>query len=178
MFAQCSSQFRGTLTAWTTTSLLGISVGFIGCQPSTAPPAQTQTTTHSGATSTTAASPVDEIQQALSLLDPTDRVLADQQKFCAVATESPLGSMGKPVKVMVDGEAVFLCCAGCKEHALEKPAETLAAVAKLKTANAPKTTDGPSATESSATESTPTAAPEPSAPATEATTPAPSDEAK
>lgn len=75
------------------------------------------------------------ITEALAQLSPEDRVLAESQKFCAVATESPLGSMGTPLKIAVNGEPVFLCCGGCKGKALRNPEETLASVAKLKLAN-------------------------------------------
>jgi hypothetical protein len=36
-------------------------------------------------------------------------------------TDQPLGSMGKPVKVRVQGRTVFLCCAGCKTKLLANP---------------------------------------------------------
>lgn len=75
------------------------------------------------------------IEEAFSKLSPEDRVLAESQKFCAIATTSPLGSMGTPLKIDVNGEAVFLCCAGCKNKALRNPEETLASVAKLKAEN-------------------------------------------
>ena len=100
-------------------------------------------------TSPIAATPVDEssshaehgelnpaaIAEAFAQLSPEDRLLAEAQKFCAVATESPLGSMGTPLKIDVNGEPVFLCCAGCKGKALRNPEETLASVAKLKSEN-------------------------------------------
>lgn len=75
------------------------------------------------------------ITEALAQLSPEDRVLAESQKFCAIATENPLGSMGTPLKLDVNGETVFLCCAGCKGKALRNPEETLASVAKLKSEN-------------------------------------------
>jgi hypothetical protein len=40
--------------------------------------------------------------------------------------------MGVPVKVMLKGQPVFLCCKGCKEDALANPDEMLAKVEKLK----------------------------------------------
>mgnify|MGYP001011980111 CR=1 FL=1 len=51
---------------------------------------------------------------------PTDKELIEQQKTCPV-TDQPLGSMGKPVKVVVKGRTVFLCCAGCKKKLLADP---------------------------------------------------------
>ena len=96
-----------------------------------------------------AATPVDEssshaehgesdpaaIAEAFAQLSPEDRLLTEAQKFCAVATENPLGSMGTPLKIDVNGEPVFLCCAGCKGKALRNPEVTLASVAKLKSEN-------------------------------------------
>ena len=75
------------------------------------------------------------IAEAFAQLSPEDRLLAESQKYCAVAIESPLGSMGTPLKIEVNGEPVFLCCAGCKGKALRNPEETLASVAKLKSEN-------------------------------------------
>jgi hypothetical protein len=43
----------------------------------------------------------------------SDKELIEKQKTCPV-TDEPLGSMGKPVKVVAKGRTVFLCCAGCK----------------------------------------------------------------
>jgi hypothetical protein len=75
------------------------------------------------------------ITEAFTQLSPEDRLLAESQKFCAVATENSLGSMGVPLRIEVNGEPVFLCCAGCKDKAFLNPEETLASVAKLKSEN-------------------------------------------
>ena len=65
-------------------------------------------------------------------------LLAVAQRLCPVMDDSRLGSMDVPVKVMIDGQAVFLCCEGCKDVAMEKPKETLARVKQfLKTKAAP-----------------------------------------
>jgi hypothetical protein len=77
-----------------------------------------------------------KIQSALDQLDPADRKLAEAQKFCATDPESRLGSMGKPAKVMIKDQPVFLCCKGCEKAARKDPDKTLAAVKKLKSANA------------------------------------------
>jgi hypothetical protein len=58
-----------------------------------------------------------------------DRKLVDAQKLCRSADR--LGRWA-PVKVILDGKAVFLCCKGCEEEAREHPEQTLAAVEKLK----------------------------------------------
>jgi hypothetical protein len=71
-------------------------------------------------------------EKALAQLAPEDRKLAEAQKVCPV-TGAALGEMGAPVKVTVKGQAVFLCCDGCKKKALADPDKTLAAVEKAKT---------------------------------------------
>src|SRR5262249_61423256 len=48
-------------------------------------------------------------------LSPADRELATRQKICPV-TDEPLGSMGVPFKVVIDGLPVFLCCDGCEDE--------------------------------------------------------------
>jgi hypothetical protein len=45
-------------------------------------------------------------------LSPADRALAARQKVCPVTGE-PLDSMGGPVRVVVAGRTVFVCCEGC-----------------------------------------------------------------
>src|SRR5438067_918109 len=53
------------------------------------------------------------IPDEVAKLDPEDRKLAEAQRWCAVNTDKPLGSMGKPYKVMVKDQPVFLCCEHC-----------------------------------------------------------------
>jgi hypothetical protein len=57
-------------------------------------------------------------------LAPADRVLAIQQKICPV-TRKPLGSMGTPMKVVVSGRTIFLCCEGCESKLRAGPARYL-----------------------------------------------------
>jgi hypothetical protein len=76
-----------------------------------------------------------KIAEALAGLNKEDRSLVDSQKYCAVMTDSLLGSMGAPLKVEVNGKAVFLCCKGCKTMALRDSDATLATVAKLRSEN-------------------------------------------
>lgn len=71
------------------------------------------------------------IQQHLAKLGPEDRKLADAQVFCVVMNESKLGSMGVPIKVMVEDQPVFLCCKGCVRRAQMNPKQTLAKRAEL-----------------------------------------------
>ena len=75
-----------------------------------------------------------KISAAIAKLSEEDRATVTAQNFCVVESNSPLGSMGMPHKVMVAGQPVFLCCAGCEEDALKDPLATLAKVEKLKAA--------------------------------------------
>ena len=72
-----------------------------------------------------------KINAALARLSSEDRELAVKQKFCAVSDTSRLGSMGPPVKVLIEGKPVFLCCEGCRESALGDPQATLSKVDEL-----------------------------------------------
>jgi len=86
--------------------------------------------TSTGVTSVRPSTPEDtpsKVEASLAKLSPEDRRLAEAQKTCPILG-SLLGSMGPPVKVMLDGEPVFLCCPTCKQKALEHPQETLAKV--------------------------------------------------
>jgi hypothetical protein len=56
-----------------------------------------------------------EINEALAKLSPEDRALAEKQKTCPV-TDEPLGSMGTPIKVTVEGRDAFVCCEGCVDE--------------------------------------------------------------
>ena len=56
----------------------------------------------------------------MAKLAPEDRALAEKQKICPVTGEM-LGSQGKPIKVTVKGQIVFLCCPGCEEPLKKDP---------------------------------------------------------
>ena len=73
-----------------------------------------------------------EVQAALAKLTVADRDLAKQQRECAVLPNSLLGSMGTPLKLMIEGQPVFICCAACEVPAKENPSKTLQRVANLK----------------------------------------------
>ena len=73
-----------------------------------------------------------EIAASLAKLSPEDQKLARAQGYCPVMADSPLGSMGAPIKINVNGQSVFLCCKGCQKKAFANPAKTLAAVEALK----------------------------------------------
>ena len=72
---------------------------------------------------------VEEAPTEVKILSPEDRQLAKIQKLCPV-TDLPLDSMGGPVKVLVEGRSVFICCEGCRESLLSDPAKYLAKLKK------------------------------------------------
>jgi len=72
------------------------------------------------------------IKANFAKMSDEDRPLAEAQKYCAVETDSKLGGMGMPIKVILNGEAVFICCKGCKKMAEKDPDKTLANVKELK----------------------------------------------
>jgi hypothetical protein len=77
--------------------------------------------------------PIDEakIQAALAKLSDADRPLAEAQKYCPVE-KTRLGSMGKPARIDIDGQAVFLCCSGCAAEARADAKKTLGQVAQFR----------------------------------------------
>jgi hypothetical protein len=60
--------------------------------------------------------PQSEIDRELAKLPEGDRELARAQRVCPVSGQ-PLGSMGVPIKVSVDGRSFFICCEACEEEA-------------------------------------------------------------
>ena len=93
----------------------------------------------SGVTNIRPSTPVDEEAKLHSVfkgLSPEDSELIKQQKFCPIIENSLLGSMGIPVKVMIEGQPVFLCCDGCRDAAIENPTKTLDRVRELKQSKA------------------------------------------
>jgi uncharacterized protein (TIGR03000 family) len=74
-----------------------------------------------------------EVTKNLARLKPDDRLLAEAQHFCAVQRGIPLGSMGEPVKVVLKGQPVFLCCEACLKKAHDNPDLTLEQLKKIKT---------------------------------------------
>ena len=72
-----------------------------------------------------------EQKAAFAKLSDEDRPLAEAQGYCAVTAE-PLGSMGPPLKLVVNEQPVFVCCKGCEKKAQSNPDKTLAKVEELK----------------------------------------------
>ena len=75
-----------------------------------------------------------KVKAGLSKLAPADRQLAEAQNTCPVLDGSRLGSMGAPVKLVLDGKPVFVCCGGCTDKANAEPGKTAAKAAALRTA--------------------------------------------
>jgi hypothetical protein len=92
-------------------SILGLSFAVLGCGSKPSPPANPESHhshEHKPHEET-------EVDQAFAKLSPEDREAAIAQKMCPVSDQA-LGSMGKPIKVIVEGQEVFVCCAGCVEE--------------------------------------------------------------
>jgi hypothetical protein len=66
----------------------------------------------------------EKVDTGLRGLPAGDRALAEIQKTCPV-TGKPLGSMGVPQRVEVDGRTVFVCCEGCTSALQAEPARYL-----------------------------------------------------
>lgn len=61
----------------------------------------------------------------MAALTDAERAAVLAQKICPVTSE-PLGSMGSPLKVTVEGRDVWLCCEGCVDAIKKDPAKYLA----------------------------------------------------
>lgn len=91
--------------------------------------------TAAGASTVRPSTPADleaKIAADLAKLGQADRKLAEAQVYCPVLKGSPLGSMGVPIKLMIQNQPVFLCCDGCEKGALANPQRTIDEIAKLK----------------------------------------------
>lgn len=72
----------------------------------------------------------EEIKNIKMLPDAADQKLALAQKVCLVGDPDHLGEMGVPVKEVVKGKTVFLCCKACVEELKKDPDKYLAKLAK------------------------------------------------
>ncbi|MDA1054705.1 MAG: hypothetical protein O3C40_30120 [Planctomycetota bacterium] len=57
---------------------------------------------------------------ALAQLTADDRPLVQRQGMCPVMDE-PLGGHGTPIKLLVDGRPLYVCCEGCVEQVEQNP---------------------------------------------------------
>ncbi|MCI0379097.1 MAG: hypothetical protein L0Y72_07005 [Gemmataceae bacterium] len=75
-----------------------------------------------------------QIRAARAKLSAEDQGLVDEQEFCPIKEQNRLGVNGTPIKVILKGQPVFLCCSDCREQALANPQNTLARLEELKNA--------------------------------------------
>ncbi len=73
----------------------------------------------------------------LAKLPDTERREVLEQELCVVLEDSKLGSMGVPLRLVIEGKPVYICCKGCTKEALADPKATLAKVDKLKATRKP-----------------------------------------
>jgi multidrug efflux pump subunit AcrA (membrane-fusion protein) len=74
---------------------------------------------------------MEKVSASLKKLSPEDKKLAQVQRFCPIRND-PLGSMGVPVKLTIDGKSVFICCKGCVADAQANPVKTLVRIEEFK----------------------------------------------
>jgi len=70
-----------------------------------------------------------EVPEGLKELSAEDRAAAEKQRLCPVSDEL-LGAMGKPYKITVQEQTVFLCCPSCEEQLRKYPEKYLAKLKK------------------------------------------------
>ena len=102
---------------------------FVGCGSDT--PSKPSAARPPGTPSRQLAEEVDDHSHGPAL-SPEDQALADAQKVCPVTGEEFGGDMGPPVKLIVQGEPIFICCTGCEKKIKADPDKYLAKVAELK----------------------------------------------
>jgi hypothetical protein len=71
----------------------------------------------------------DEIAEIKKIESPEDQKIALAQKICPSSGDH-LGEMGKPVKVVLKDQTVFLCCGSCVKDAKANPDAMLAKIGK------------------------------------------------
>jgi hypothetical protein len=73
-----------------------------------------------------------EIKATREKLSAEDRALVEAQEWCAIMPDDRLGCMGAPIKLMIKGQPVFLCCKGCEKEARADEDKTLAKAEAMK----------------------------------------------
>ncbi len=120
-----------TVRHWFAGVVIAGSVALVGCGGGTPTPTPKPTSAehagaeHAGTTANTGPA------ANLAKLSVEDKELAEGQKVCPMTGE-PLGSMGVPPKITLNGQTVFLCCNGCIKDAKADPDKTLKALAEKK----------------------------------------------
>jgi hypothetical protein len=113
------------MTVFPTLRLLGLVV-LAGCQGKPSPD-MTKIAPGPAPTDTDA-----DIEANLSQLGPEDQQLAEQQKYCPMMEGVRLGEMGRPYKVTVQGDSMFVCCKNCVRAAQNEPDRALANIRDLR----------------------------------------------
>ena len=81
------------------------------------------------------------INESMSQLSPEDRKAAEAQKFCPVGVtfddkgkpvRGLLGSVGKPVKMLIKDQPVFIMCPSCTKEFEESTDKYLAVLGKIR----------------------------------------------
>lgn len=72
----------------------------------------------------------EQVREGVFASTLADAAAIAAQKTCPVMDE-PLGGMGVPGKVDVQGKAVYICCAGCAKKLVAEPEEYLAKLKKM-----------------------------------------------
>lgn len=106
--------------------IIVVVAGLSGCVDKPAPTVEQVSSTG------TKASAVDEVAVERAKLSPGDRALVEAQEWCVISEDSKLGSMGAPIKLDIKGQAIFICCKGCKGPVERNPDKTLKRVEELK----------------------------------------------
>ena len=70
---------------------------------------------------------MEKMKAELAKLSSEDAASAEAQHACPVSGEM-LGTMGAPIKVDVNGETVWICCAGCEDTVRSDPEKYLAKI--------------------------------------------------
>lgn len=103
--------------------ILGL-VAFSGCADQKAPEGE------SAADSSSDMGEEHSTEEKAEELSAEDLALIEEQMFCPVGGK--LGGMGTPVKVMVEGKPVFICCEHCREPLLQDSEKYLAELEEKK----------------------------------------------
>lgn len=120
---------------------------------------------------TTAPETKDPVAEERAKLSPDDRASVEAQEWCVVSNEGRLGAMGAPIKLMMGGKPVFVCCEGCVKTAEKDPDATLAKLAELKAKKAATASSSAMAAPATTTPATATAETTAAAPAAPAKAP-------
>jgi hypothetical protein len=112
--------------------LLVVAVG--GCQDKSSPG------------TTTPADVEADIRVNLARLGPEDQHLAGRQKYCPMMEGVRLGEMGRPHRIEVKGESVFVCCENCARQAQQDPEVALTRIKELRKAREKALSNGASST--------------------------------